>query len=294
MAVGAWINQDDVAGGTGTDGALFPWWSFTKTVMCVCALRLAEDGALDLAARLPDRAYSTLDLMAHRAGLRDYGGVESYHRAVAAGDAPWSVDRLRTEAGADVPLWPPGHGFAYSNIGYLELRGELQRAAGCGMAQMVESLVAGPLGLASVSLATEPRDFERIHWHSAGGYHPGWVYHGCLMGSAADAARLLHAVMTGGLISAASLRLMRQSHFTGGAIPGRPWSGIGYGLGLMQGVVDGLGRAEGHSGCGPFCVNAVYHFADLGLTVASFTDGGKEAPAEWDSVRIARELAASR
>ncbi|NPD20381.1 serine hydrolase domain-containing protein [Alterinioella nitratireducens] len=294
MTVSAWMDRDEGAGGDGPEGALFPWWSFTKTVMSICALRLAEAGALDLEEPLPGRPYSILHLMAHRAGVRDYGGLESYRKAVASGEASWPVARLLDEAGADTPLWPPGYGFAYSNIGYLELRDVLERAAGCDMGRMVARLITGPLGLTSVSLATTPQEFERIHWDSAGGYHPGWVYHGCLMGSAGDAARVLHTVMTGGLISEQSLKKMQTSHFTGGAIPGRPWSAIGYGLGLMQGVVEGLGPALGHSGCGPFCANAVYHFPNTGVTVASFTDGGDEAPAEWEATRIAREIAASR
>jgi hypothetical protein len=49
------------------------------------------------------------------------------------------------------------------------------------------------------------------------------------------------------------------------------------------------GRAIGHSGAGPFCVNAVYHFPDASLpvTVATFTDGNEEGRAEFEAVRLA-------
>ncbi len=292
--ISAWIDADGVTGGNGPDGAVFPWWSFTKTVMSVCAFRLAEDGVLDLAEIGSGRPYSIRHLMAHRAGLQDYGGLESYHRAVAAGDDPWSAEKLWAEAGADTLLHPPGQEFAYSNIGYMVLRQVLEARTGQSFEKIVAEQITGWLGLTSVKLARERQDFEDIHWDSANGYHPGWVYHGCLTGTASDAVRLLHAVMAGDLLTPASKAKVIRPQFQAGPLPGRPWSEIGYGYGLMQGAVDGVGRAHGHSGCGPFCANAVYHFADHGVTVASFTDGGDEAPAEWETTRIARELIASR
>ena len=60
----------------------------------------------------------------------------------------------------------------------------------------------------------------------------------------------------------------------------------------MSGKMEGAGRAIGHSGGGPGCVNAVYHFPDLPrpLTVASFTDGDDEGRAEFEALRIALRI----
>ena len=78
-------------------------------------------------------------------------------------------------------------------------------------------------------------------------------------------------------------------HPLGGAIEGRPWTECGYALGLMSGRCADVGHAIGHSGGGPFCVNAVYHFPDLKrpVTVASFTDGWQEGLAEFAAVQAA-------
>ncbi|RMU72979.1 hypothetical protein ALP23_200026 [Pseudomonas syringae pv. apii] len=48
----------------------------------------------------------------------------------------------------------------------------------------------------------------------------------------------------------------------GGPIPGRPWITPGYGLGLMQGSIDGGYSLSGHTGCGPGSVIAVYRICD--------------------------------
>jgi hypothetical protein len=75
---------------------------------------------------------------------------------------------------------------------------------------------------------------------------------------------------------------MCQCQPLGGALPGRPWTECGYGLGVMSGSWGAAGRVIGHTGGGPFSVNAVYHFPDMDqpLTVASFTDGQEEGIAE--------------
>ncbi len=147
-------------------------------------------------------------------------------------------------------------------------------------------MISVPLGLASLELATDREPFARVHWTAARRYHPGWVYHGCLIGTPGDAARLLQALVEGRLLKQASLRQMLAAIPVGGSIEGRPWTGCGYGLGLMIGRMGGAGRAFGHSGGGPFSVNAVYHFPDRlrPITVASFTDGRDEGVAEFAAV----------
>ena len=76
----------------------------------------------------------------------------------------------------------------------------------------------------------------------------------------------------------------------GGVIAGRPWTDCGYALGLMSGTMEQCGRAIGHSGGGPFSVNAVYHFADrnMPVTVACFTDSSEERRAEFEAARLAK------
>ncbi|HEY6633965.1 MAG TPA: hypothetical protein VIZ90_21105 [Rhizobiaceae bacterium] len=100
---------------------------------------------------------------------------------------------------------------------------------------------------------------------------------------------LLHALFSGRLLQPETLKEMTKAYPLGGALPGRPWTSCGYGLGVMSGEVGEAGRAVGHSGSGPSGASAVYHFPDLGspVTVASFSRGSDEGPAERKAVAIA-------
>ena len=269
---------------------LFPWWSFTKTVLAIAALRLCEDGVLDLDAPFQHRPYTLRQLLQHRAGVPNYGGLAEYHAAVARGDPAWPRERLLAAVGADMLDYPPGTGWAYSNVGYLFVREAIEAGTASDLDAALRKLVFAPLGLECPRVAMQPADLSDIFWPALHGYDPGWVYHGLVVGTAGDAAAILSALMVPGkLLSAETLAAMLDRHALGGAIPGRPWTSHGYGLGLMIGAMEGAGRAIGHSGGGPHCVNAVYHFpdGDAPVSVAAFTDGNDEGRAEWAAARLA-------
>lgn len=268
-------------GGTGRE--ILPYWSFTKTVLAICALRLCAAGRLQLEAPLAGADYSLRQLLNHTAGLPDYFTLEAYRADVAADRDPWPRDRLFAETMAQGARFAPGGGWCYSNLGYMLVREEIERACGQPFAAYLRQEVTAPLGLHSISLATCRDDFVPVFWPAARRYHPGWVYHGCLIGTAPDAARLLEALFSGALLPPEALARMQVRQPLGGALPGRPWTDCGYALGLMSGRFGDMGRAIGHSGGGPFCVNAVYHFPDAPqpVTVASFAAGGAEGIAEF-------------
>lgn len=282
-----------------TDGdphAIFPWWSFSKTVIAACALRLAEDGRLALDEPLPDWPFTLAQLLQNTAGVPDYGGLPDYHAAVAAGEAPWSREVLLRRAGVERLDVAPGEGWSYSNIGYLFARERIEACTGTDLGTALERLVLAPLGLGTVRLARGVADFDAVHWEVVRGYDPGWAYHGCLLGTAAQACRLLHALLCGELLRPDSLARMLRAHPIGDDVPGRPWTTHAYGLGLMIGTLaDEYGRtaAIGHSGAGPGCVNAVYHFPRLArpVTMACFGEGGDEGMTEREALRIARRRA---
>ncbi|WP_353471929.1 serine hydrolase [Salipiger sp. H15] len=260
---------------SGTGAEILPYWSFTKTALAICALKLVEAGRLELDAPLKDAPYSLRQLLEHSAGLPDYGTLPAYHAAVAADEEPWSRAHLREATLAQGMRFAPGTGWCYSNLGYMQVGELIEEASGQPLATHLREALTAPLGLSSVRLATRREDFAPIPWPGARSYHPGWVYHGCLTGTAPDAARLLDALFRGTLLAPPTLARMLERQPLGGAIEGRPWTDCGYALGLMSARVGGSGRAIGHSGGGPFCVNAVYHFPDLGsgVTVASFAPG---------------------
>ncbi|AEX54600.1 D-alanyl-D-alanine carboxypeptidase [Rahnella aquatilis CIP 78.65 = ATCC 33071] len=279
--------------GDGDFDARFPYWSFTKTTTAICALKLSENGFVDLDCCIDGAAYTLRQLLNHTAGLPDYGALKAYHDAVAAGEQPWSREKLLSAALAKGMLFAPGEGWSYSNVGYMLAREHIEAASGLDFAQLVADIITTPLGLTSVSQVTTREQFAELHCEAAGKYHPGWVYHGCLAGNVRDAARLLHGLFTGKLLSPASLAEMRVAYPLGGALEGRPWTACGYALGLMSGAMGKAGAAAGHSGGGPSCVNAVYHFPDLSepVTGACFTDGYYEGEAETELGRLVQNFA---
>jgi D-alanyl-D-alanine carboxypeptidase len=283
-----WITARGTEGGSGGLTERFPYWSFTKTVIAICALKLCEDGAIDLDACLDGAPYTVRQLLSHTAGLADYGSIPEYHRAVAADEEPWSREKLLGAVLARGPLFAPGEGWSYSNVGYMLAREQIEAASGLDFARLVNDMVSRPLGLASIELATTREQFSRVYWKAAEHYHPGWVYHGCLTGTVQDAARVLHGLFSRKLLSTAMLEQMLVRHPVGGAISGRPWTDHGYGLGVMIGSMGESGRAIGHSGGGPFSVNAIYHFSDRDepITVACFTDAKDEGRAEFQVTRL--------
>ncbi len=267
----------------------FLWWSVAKTVLAACALRLVEQGRLELETPLPARPYSLRQLLQHRAGVPCYGPLQAYQAAVARGDSPWPADDLVKRVAADRLTFAPDTGWAYSNVGYLFVRQVVEQTTGAVLETALRDLVLDPLELASVTHAREPADLDNTAWGNTKCYHPGWVYHGLLVGTAVDAARFMHGVLTGPLLPPQLRELMTADHPLGGPIPGRPWQTTGYGLGLMIGRLGGAGRAVGHSGAGPGSVNAVYHFPDRDppATVAVFSNAEDEAVTE----RAAADLA---
>ncbi|NOD94304.1 serine hydrolase [Ruegeria sp. HKCCD4884] len=269
---------------------LFPWWSFTKTAIAVLVMQAWERQQCDLDAPFREHPFSLRQLMQHRAGLRDYGALPGYGDAVAQGADPWSVEQLLAEADFRNLAYPPGTNWVYSNVGYLLLRQFLEEVHNASLAEIMQARICQPLGL-TARVARTRDDFEQLYWN-AHGYHPDWVYHGCLMGTATDALRLLRAVLNGDLLSAASKDQLLSRSMQGPAIPGRVWSETGYGLGLMIGAAQPVGRVIGHTGCGPFSANLIAQFPDTpsGLLVASFCPMGDETPAEFEAVKLATKL----
>jgi len=281
---------DARAGSASPSGAArVPWWSFTKTALAAAALTLVARRVLTLDAPIAGRAYTLRHLLQHRAGVPNYGGLPEYHEAVRRGDKPWDVEELFERVGVDRPDFAPGEGWRYSNVGYLIVRQLIEAATGRDLETALRILVFDALDLRSVHCVATAEDMAATAWGNGRGYDPGWVYHGLLAGTPADAAAFLHRLMAGEVLPPALLEVMRAAHPIGGPLAGRPWLTTGYGLGLMIGEMASAGRAIGHSGGGPGSVCAVYHFADRALpcTVAAFAQADDEGLTEHEVVRLA-------
>jgi D-alanyl-D-alanine carboxypeptidase len=283
----------DAAGGpeTRSDLASVPWWSFTKTALATAALQLVGRGRFRLDERISGRPYTLRQLLQHRAGVPNYGALVPYHEAVQRGDKPWEIDQLLERVAADRLDFDPGHGWRYSNVGYLFVRQLIEEVVGSDIGIALRSLVFDGLGLESVRIATSTEDLAKTAWGNRAAYDPGWVYHGLLIGTPGDAVRFLHSLMSGDVLPRELLAEMIRRHPIGDQpLGGRPWETTGYGLGLMIGRMQSAGVAIGHSGGGPGSVGAVYHFGDrpTPCTVAAFATGDQEGTTEYEVAHLAQ------
>ena len=246
---------------TGGMDAPVPWWSFTKTVLAAAALRLVDHGKLDLDAPVEERPFTLRQLLRHEAGLPDYGSISCYHEDVAAGRTPWPVSRMLDAVQADRLRFEPGTGWAYSNIGYLMVAQAIEAGSGAPLAAALSSLVFDPVDLQTARLAMSADDLAGVEMGGAAGYNPRWVYHGLVTGTVADAARLLHGLITGKLLRASTLSAMLEGH----PLPqhrSEAHPDPAYGLGVMLSATDPHLHPIGHTGEGPGSRIAVYTLAN--------------------------------
>lgn len=287
--VEAWAVIEDGAVVDGRDAdRLVPWWSFTKTALAAAALVLVRDGLVRLDEPVEGRPYTLRHLLQHRSGLANYGGLRAYHEAVERGHDPWPVPELLTRVDAQRLRYPAGEGWDYSNVGYLIVGQLIEAMTGSDLNAALQRLVLAPLGIVSARIAQERADLDHVAMGSAQGYHPGWVYHGLLVGTVADAALLLDRLLEGSLLTPELLQEMLTPFVLPGPVPGRPWQIPGYGLGTMTGETTSGLKVGGHTGGGPGSTVAVYR--DLGgakpRTAAFFRASEDEAETEEGAFRL--------
>ena len=266
-----------------------PWWSYGKTILASAALALVAQNRLQLDEPVCGKPFTLRQLLGHRAGLRCYGGLQAYHEAVAAGEHSWDAIEMLRRVDAETLAYEPGQGWGYSNVGYFMVRELIETAADMPLGPALDCLAFSPLGISGAVIAREPADLEATAWGNTRRYHPGWVYHGLLVGPPGAAALFLHRLLAGHLLPPDLLAAMLDAYPVGGAVPGRPWTTAGYGLGLMIGQGVPPGEYVGHTGGGPGSTSAVYQFAGAPpgarRTAASF------APVDDPAVVEARALA---
>jgi CubicO group peptidase (beta-lactamase class C family) len=226
-----------------------PWWSFTKTVIAIAVLRLVDNGQLNLDEPLDGVRYNLRQLLRHEAGLADYGALSKYHRDVAANKEPWPIERLLAAVDADRLRYEPGRDWAYSNVGYLKIAQLVERTTGLPLKVALEQLVFEPCDLTTARLARTLADLDDVQMGDVRGYHPGWVFHGLVVGTVADAARLLSNLLDGHLLNPATFSEMLK----GRRLPehANAHADAAYGLGLMLWTDNPLDRPIGHLGEGP-------------------------------------------
>ena len=242
---------------------MVPWWSFTKTVLAATALSLVRDGLIRLDDPVLDQPFTLRQLLRHEAGLADYGELAQYHAAVSNNEPAWPANEMMQRLNGAQLRYSPGTGWRYSNVGYWFIARLIERLTDLTLDDAVIQRALCPLGLSNVRFAKTRADLQATHTASSSNYDPAWVYHGLLIGP--------------GL-----LLEMQTARRLGGPSPGRPWITPGYGLGVMQGSIDGGYSLCGHTGCGPGSVIAVYRVCDGDASACSavFAAGASEGAVE--------------
>ena len=247
--------------------------SVSKPMTAVAVLRLTEQGRLDLDAPVwrycPDFPEKPWPLTARQL-LCHQGGIRHYRE-----DEPTLARRFESFAEAlslfrDDPLVrEPGTGASYSTYGYNLLGCAAAGAARTSFLALLGEAVFGPAGMT----ATGADDVREITAHRAQGYVrdkdgrlrnsaladmsykvPG----GGLSGTAADAARFGSALLSGRLLSEATLAQMLTRQKT------KDGRLTGYGLGLTLGQRDGRPEAW-HTGGQERVSTAVYLSLDTSV-----------------------------
>ena len=241
--------------------ALLQTFSISKTLFAIVALRLAEDGGLDLDGAVPGcpSGVTPRRLLNHTAGVPDYGMVPAYHEAVRSTPGrAWTRAEFMVRTVEASGFDPPG-AFAYSNTGYMLLREAVEQASGQPMGALLRRFVWAPLGLPRSRLAetwADARDLApgwTAMWgeqqDAAATYDPGWVAMRSVLAPAGEVAAVFDALRRGQLLGAASLAAM----MTPVIAPGTDWlfREKSYGLGLMLDRTSRYGVLAGHGGGGP-------------------------------------------
>ena len=269
-------------------------YSITKTFTAALILKLCEEGRLGLEDRLvqwfprvahADRV-SLRQLLNHTGGVPDYGGLRAYHEGVRSSPStPWTFERFAAETFEKEFWFAPGHGWAYSNPGYMLLKRVAEVVTGASYRRLISQRIAGPLGLRRTFVAESVEDLAALAPGTScalspdgaprdvrAHYHPGWVSHGVVASTASDVVRFLDALFRGELLSRQSLARMTElvvvppdpavasSEQDPHSRRGRP----SYGLGLMGDPASPWGLVVGHNGGGPCYSASAFHAFDLG------------------------------
>jgi D-alanyl-D-alanine carboxypeptidase len=261
-----------------------PAGSVGKTFVAALALKLAEEGRLDLDekvsrrlggerwfARLPNAADLTLRmLLNHSSGIPNHVELGGFmNRLFKDSSRDIKYEELLAYVLDKKPLFPAGRGHHYGDTNYILAGMVLERAAGRTLYEEVGARFLKPLGLER----TIPSN-SHVLPEVANGYfegkpvivggrfriNPQWEWAGGGFASTAeDLARWARALYGGDVLSKKSLEEMFGSTTVG--------EGAGYGLGVEVGRGK-LGTTYGHDGEFPGYLSDVRYFPKYGLAVA--------------------------
>jgi D-alanyl-D-alanine carboxypeptidase len=273
-----------------------------KTLAAAVAVKLAAQGAWSLDdklskylgsypwfSRLPNAELLTIRLL-----LQHRGGIDNYYdnprffvflRQKLAENPGYvaNFDTLIEFVLDQPPLFAPGQGFKYTDVGYLLVGLALEQATGRKYYDLAREFFLDPFAL----LLTTPSNRRTLpglaqgyangqnplllgpHMLTEGGalsYDPSIEFTaGGFATNAGDLARWAQALYSGAALGAAGLATMLAPAGDAAADASHPYYGLGVGVYPAGG---GLPRAYGHDGYIPGYRSSVRYYPDVGVAVA--------------------------
>ncbi len=250
--------------------------SVTKTYVAAALLRLVEQDRLTLRDPIADRlspettalllsggydphAITIADVMAHRAGLRDYAVLDAYAQAIGRDPGHYwtAAEQIAMTVAAGKPLGPPDTDYVYSDAGYVLIGEIIERATGQPLASAVPALLRfDRLELSHSYWEPVPDGVvtnvpaNRAHAYQDGvdtaALNPSFDIHGGggLVAPAGDILDFLQALLEGRVFDRPETLALMQAPASR-PIPAA--EGKGYGLGLQM-IEVAHTRCWGHKG----------------------------------------------
>lgn len=276
-----------------TPSHLFHAASVTKTYLAAAVLLLAQDGSIDLDARisryLPKAVYGRIpngsratvrQLLSHRSGIPDFSGATAYEFDFLNDPlGSYPPERLLSYLHGQSALFAPGAGYFYSNANYYILALIVDGLVRGGHAAVISRRILAPLGLHHTFYKDEPgyptppglvdsyQDFAgdgQLMNVTDLAIHNDEVFMGNagLMATSSDFADFLDGLLGGTLLAPESL-----SEMEAWSRPSRSGLGLNY-------LVTPYGPAVGHSGGDVGALAQVRYFPDLHATLVLLSNGG--------------------
>ena len=267
--------------------------SVTKMYTATAILLLAEDGVIDLDARiseyLPEAVWEPIpnggeatvrQLLSHTSGIPDLSGDFAYDLDFfndPKGSYP--PERLLSYLHGQSSFSSPGTSYFYSNANYLLLALIMDHVTEAGHANVISERILQPLGLHATYYKNEPgypappglvNSYEgiagdgRLMNVSDLAIHSTGVFMGNagLIATSADFAAFIEGLLDGQLIAQESLSEMQE------------WTEqFRYGLGLNF-IETPYGPGVGHSGGDLGVQSRVRHFPDVDATLVLLVNAG--------------------
>jgi D-alanyl-D-alanine carboxypeptidase len=245
------------AAGTGpsqTREQRFRIGSVTKTFTAALVLLLAEEGRLRLDDPLErflpgvvprGNRITVRELLNHTSGLADFTHYRAWMDRAEGSKSIRPFDAVRFAVSKPRAFAPSGSRFSYSNTNYIALGLIVEKVTGHRFANELERRIVRPLRLGHTEL---PVTWRLPDLRDAG-LNPNLTWAaGGLVSSAKDLMRFYSTLLSGRLVSAASLVEMERTVRV--RVPGA-WQEVDrYGLGLALSRLS-CGDAWGHEGVLP-------------------------------------------